>query len=118
MSAISRDTCIRFVQRTNQADYVSIVNGDGCWSYIGRIVGKQELSLKIGDSKSSCMFESTIVHELLHAVGLHHMQKYEGRNAYVTINYENIKPGEEYNFDIVSLSKAHLFNTSYDYRRY
>lgn len=35
-------TCIRFVPRTNQQDYVSIVNGNtGCWSSVGRVGGRQ-----------------------------------------------------------------------------
>ena len=35
-------TCIRFVPRTNQQDYISIVNGrTGCWSSVGRIGGRQ-----------------------------------------------------------------------------
>lgn len=28
---IERETCIRFVVRTTEADFVEIINGDGCW---------------------------------------------------------------------------------------
>lgn len=35
-------TCIKFVPRTTETDYISIVNGrTGCWSSVGRIGGAQ-----------------------------------------------------------------------------
>ena len=45
MIAIQKQTCIRFVKRTTQVDYISIYSGTGCSSYVGRIGGKQQVSL-------------------------------------------------------------------------
>ncbi|CAB4400903.1 unnamed protein product [Rhizophagus irregularis] len=42
---------IKFVERTNQIDYVKIVNKGGYWSYVGKQGGEQELSV----TKGSCM---------------------------------------------------------------
>lgn len=36
MDEIQLKTCIRFVERTNQADFVEIFAGNGCWSAVGR----------------------------------------------------------------------------------
>ncbi|XP_059424674.1 hatching enzyme 1.2-like [Carassius carassius] len=37
-------TCIRFVARSTQADYISIENKDGCYSSLGRTGGQQVVS--------------------------------------------------------------------------
>lgn len=36
MNEIERNSCIRFVPRSNQIDYVEIFAGNGCWSFVGR----------------------------------------------------------------------------------
>ena len=37
-------TCVRFVPRTNQEDFIHIVSNGGCSSYVGRIGGAQKVS--------------------------------------------------------------------------
>lgn len=50
-------TCVKFVERTSQSDYVNFQRGSGCWSWIGKTSrGAQELSLGSG-----CVFVSVIV---------------------------------------------------------
>jgi hypothetical protein len=114
MNAISSQTCIRFVPRTFQPDFVNIVLGPGCSSFVGRTGGIQNLYLAI----PGCMHEPLIVHELLHAVGLHHMHQYEGRNSFIKVHYKNIVRARRSNFNTVSLQWSSLFNTPYDYYRY
>ncbi len=31
---VNGNDCIKLIPRTNQIDYVNIVNKDGCWSYV------------------------------------------------------------------------------------
>ncbi|WNG13821.1 M12 family metallopeptidase [Cystobacter fuscus] len=73
-------TSIRWVPRTNQADYVRIVTSDGCWSYVGKIGGRQDLSLGNGCGVNPAR------HELGHAVGLAHEQVRQDRDTWVTVN--------------------------------
>lgn len=67
MAEYHQKTCIRFVPRTHQNDYVSIVSGNsGCWSSVGRIGGRQEINLQ----SPGCLVKvGTIIHEFMHACG-------------------------------------------------
>lgn len=57
---------------------------------IGR--GAQDLNLQ-DSSSGTCMTFDTVVHELLHAVGLYHEQSRYDRDGYITVQYANIEPG-------------------------
>uniref|UniRef100_A0A3B1KEJ9 Metalloendopeptidase n=1 Tax=Astyanax mexicanus TaxID=7994 RepID=A0A3B1KEJ9_ASTMX len=80
--------CIDFKPRTTETDYVSVEAQTGCWSYIGRNGGKQQLSIGIG-----CGYVGIVEHEFLHCLGFFHEQSRYDRDDYVTIHYENIPEG-------------------------
>ncbi|XP_045129137.1 astacin-like isoform X2 [Portunus trituberculatus] len=89
-------TCIRFVERTAQRDYIEIVSDyQGCWSYVGKVGGNQYLSLEA----NGCIAVGIAIHELMHAVGFYHEHTRNDRDNYVTIHYENIIPGMESQFN-------------------
>ncbi|XP_046645314.1 hatching enzyme 1.2-like [Daphnia pulicaria] len=112
------NTCITFVERTNQRDYVSVQKtGGGCYSYVGRIGGAQTLSLDASCFRctaTGCK-TGTPQHEFLHALGFHHEQSRSDRDDYVTINYDNIQPGKENNFKSYSQSEIQHLGAPYDY---
>ncbi|XP_056383572.1 embryonic protein UVS.2-like isoform X2 [Hyla sarda] len=86
-------TCVRFVPRTTEADYLQIISKSGCWSYIGKQKGGQQLSLD-----TPCNAFGTIQHELNHALGLFHEHSRSDRDNYVDILLDNIIPGAAPNF--------------------
>ncbi|CAH1257391.1 ASTL [Branchiostoma lanceolatum] len=104
----NQQTCIRFVPRTNQRDYVHIKRLSGCWSDIGVSGGVQELSLGSG-----CLWKGTIIHELMHAVGFWHEHQRPDRDDYVTIRLQNVEQDEQYNFDKQTDTRTQ--GMSYDY---
>ena len=60
-----------------------------CWSHIGKSGGKQKLSLGFG-----CFNHGTALHELGHALGMHHEQSRPDRDMYVEIKWDHIKDGK------------------------
>ncbi|XP_053276751.1 high choriolytic enzyme 1-like isoform X2 [Pleuronectes platessa] len=108
MKAFARKTCIRFVPRQNQYDYISIENRGGCFSSLGRVGGRQVLSL----SRGGCIQNGIIQHEINHALGFNHEQTRSDRDGYVRINWENINQGMAYNF---YKKDTNNLNTPYDY---
>ncbi|MDT0686675.1 M12 family metallopeptidase [Autumnicola psychrophila] len=87
------NTSLDFVERSGESDYIYFTSGAGCASYIGKIGGRQEITLASG-----CSTGNTI-HEIGHAVGLWHEQSRVDRDRHVNILYENIESGREHNFE-------------------
>ena len=65
----------RFVERSNERDYIEVFKGNQgeCWSPVGRVGGKQQLSLG-----EHCEGVKIAVHELMHALGTHYSPSHEG----------------------------------------
>ena len=91
MKEYHEKTCIKFVSRTSESGYINIMKGGGCYSYVGRVTGRQDVSLGNG-----CVYTHIIIHEFMHALGFFHEQSRTDRDQYVTIHWDNIKPGESY----------------------
>ncbi|XP_037652309.1 low choriolytic enzyme-like [Sebastes umbrosus] len=102
------DTCVTFVLKTDQLDYLDFFPGSGCWSYLGRTGGRQRISLQ----QRGCVYKGTVQHEALHALGFHHEQARSDRNRFVRILTQNIRAGTEGNF---KRQKTNNLKTSYDF---
>jgi len=102
-------TCLRFVKRSRQKAYISIVRRAGCHSMIGRTGRKQEVSLGYG-----CVGKSIVIHELMHATGFFHEQSRYDRDRYVRINWGNIRNNAKGNFKKESKKNIQLLGEPYD----
>ncbi|XP_033747056.1 LOW QUALITY PROTEIN: uncharacterized protein LOC117332279 [Pecten maximus] len=103
-------TCIRFVPRTNEEDYIRLTKIDGCYSKIGRVGGGQNVSLV-----SACLKKGTVIHELMHVLGFFHEQTRPDRDAWVQVITENIRGGYEHNFDKLDSRLVDNLGVEYDY---
>ncbi|XP_050084864.1 zinc metalloproteinase nas-4-like [Anopheles aquasalis] len=108
-----KKTCIRFVPRMGEKDYVSFESSNsGCWSSVGRIGGKQAVNLQIPGCTT---LVGTVMHEMMHALGFLHEQNREDRDDWVTIRTQNIKAGTANNFDKARSGTTNSFGVDYDY---
>jgi hypothetical protein len=106
-------TVVRYVARTNQPNYVRVVAGSGCSSYVGMMTTSfkpngQEITL----GSNGCGVGATL-HEMGHAAGFWHEQQRKDRDQYITVNYSVIAPAWRSQYDIEP-NDNNAF-TSYDY---
>jgi hypothetical protein len=66
---------ITFVPRTNEADHVRLIGGDGCHAPLGNVGGVQEASVQGCD----------VLHELGHIIGLAHENQRDDRDRYIQV---------------------------------
>ena len=87
-------TPIRIRPRTaSDRDYVVFRDlGTGCWSYLGRQGGPQDIDV------NTCA-GGNIAHELMHAAGFYHEQSRGDRDQFVSIMWDEIAPEMRSNFD-------------------
>lgn len=111
MLDIEKYTCIQFLPRKTEKNYIHIYSGNGCSSYLGRQGGRQLISLK----RKGCMSRGTIIHELIHALGYDHMQNHYDRDNYVYILWNNIYEPQKHNFLKVNPRLFSNFGTQYDF---
>ncbi|XP_046462727.1 astacin-like metalloendopeptidase isoform X1 [Daphnia pulex] len=116
MTQYHKNTCIRFVPRTKQTDYIKINKLDttafSCYSsglgfYKGG--GAHDVTL----SPSCYQYQAgTIMHELMHRVGFHHEHTRPDRDKYVEILWDKIEAGWKAQYAIAQGSSLLL---TYDY---
>jgi Astacin (Peptidase family M12A) len=61
-----------------------------------------------------CMSFSTIVHEFLHAFGVHHMHQDQERDNYIRVNWDNVIPDQIGSFVILNPAEYSQFGVPYD----
>jgi len=108
---------ISFVPRTNQEEYVfftgSLTNGNNT-SLVGYKKGaRAEINITAFWWRQE---EWMIVHELGHVLGFHHEHQRWDREDYITVHYENIKPGRSSDYDRIDQTNWIVSSTAYDYR--
>ena len=105
-------TCIRFIPRTNEKDYISIESSStGCWSSVGKVGKKQSVNLQ----NPGCLSKvGTPIHELMHALGFLHEQNRNDRDSYVRVITSNIKPDTLPNFEKAAPGETTAYGVQYD----
>ncbi|MBL4634032.1 MAG: hypothetical protein JKY56_09170, partial [Kofleriaceae bacterium] len=97
-NAVSDQTGVSLVPRTNQSNYVKVVEKTGCYSYMGVTGGAQDLSLGTG------CYKAQAIHEIGHAIGMMHEHTRADRDSYIRFNYSNLVGGKDSKFARINLA--------------
>ncbi|KAL6740949.1 hypothetical protein Aduo_014252 [Ancylostoma duodenale] len=103
-------TCITFEENRSAPNRIRVFKGEGCYSYVGRVGGQQDLSLGKG-----CESVGTAAHELGHALGFFHAQSRVDRDDAIRIMVANIQPDYVDQFDKESARTNYNYGMPYDY---
>ncbi|XP_065203960.1 zinc metalloproteinase nas-13-like [Planococcus citri] len=97
MEYMESKTCLKFKQRARKkVDYIFFQDDEsGCYSKLGRQGSKQIVNLKI----PGCDDESTIQHEIMHALGFDHEHQRIDRDEYIRVRFNNIEEEAEDQFE-------------------
>ncbi|KAK7111364.1 MAM and LDL-receptor class A domain-containing protein 1-like [Littorina saxatilis] len=110
MEEIMTKSCVRFIPKNKESDYINIVKFEGCSSSVGRIGGQQHVIL--GDG---CYANGIILHELMHALGFWHEHSRPDRDNYISIIWSNIATEHRTNFEKYDIATIDTLDTVYDY---
>ncbi len=104
-------THLKIVPRESEKDYVLITRGESdCYSYAGRVGGKQEIFLV-----PQCNVRE-ILHEWMHTIGFFHEQNREDRDRYLTIVWDNIDKVNKPQFKKMPNDFIGLVGRPFDYQ--
>uniref|UniRef100_A0A4W3HYE2 Metalloendopeptidase n=1 Tax=Callorhinchus milii TaxID=7868 RepID=A0A4W3HYE2_CALMI len=104
-------TCVRFVPRSDEEDFISIQPLQGCYSSVGRVGGMQLLSLKRQCLKKG---KGVVEHELMHSLGFWHEHTRSDRDKFIKIEWKNVWPGKSYEHNFLKKPTNNL-KSKYDY---
>ncbi|XP_045454356.1 uncharacterized protein LOC123663734, partial [Melitaea cinxia] len=119
---IEKTTCIRLQRlREKPTDKKSMQNVE--WLYITNPSGirqcvhtnerKPNSGVQVVVFGYDCLSQGEITHEIMHILGFSHEHTRPDRDRYITIMWENIKPGYKKYFDVGK--EDYLSNLPYDY---
>ena len=107
---INQETYVTFQRRKGEEAYVYFKNGErNCYSYIGFIGRKQDISLS-----PHCRTKE-ILHEMTHTLGFFHEQSREDRDEYLEVNWRNIETKYQINFKKIPKHLTLTPDTKFDF---
>uniref|UniRef100_A0A8R1TPI4 Zinc metalloproteinase n=1 Tax=Onchocerca volvulus TaxID=6282 RepID=A0A8R1TPI4_ONCVO len=107
---IENETCVRFKENGYGSNYIHFVQAEGCWSSVGKIGGRQSISIGPG-----CELVGIAAHEVLHALGLWHEQSRSDRDSKIRVMYHNIYPNTQGNFEKRTYLDSDNMGLPYDF---
>lgn len=114
LTFISSASCVKFEEKIPvNSTYLSFDNqNNGCLSMVGRVSDhKQIVNLSKG-----CVVPGIVAHEVMHALGFHHMHQNYNRDQFLNIYLENVNPKDRFNFKKYTNKIVDDYGLPYDYK--
>jgi hypothetical protein len=109
MRAIENSTCIRFVPRTTQQNYLLIKKSEQCREPVGLQGGQQKLEVRV----DLCGTYGFFLHALMQTLGFYHEHQRFDRDEYINVYLENVQPELHPLFTKLD-ETIHFYNSTYD----
>ncbi len=107
----------KFIPRTTEIEYVNFTGRTNAGNNTSHVGFKKGVRTDINISAFWWrQGEWMPAHELGHVLGFFHEHARWDRDQFVTVHYENIKPGREADYDWVPKTNWIVSSTPYDYR--
>ncbi|CAF0843490.1 unnamed protein product [Brachionus calyciflorus] len=110
--AINGETCLEFIERHNEPDYILFTDNGECSSGIGYFPGKNRISLA-----DDCIKTGTVIHEVMHRLGFDHEHSRQDRdnNIHVLINNTSNKENFEMTLNNYEIDVPYDFHSVIHY---
>ncbi|KAK0413240.1 hypothetical protein QR680_006680 [Steinernema hermaphroditum] len=110
----SNNTCLSFEENGDATGttLIKFISGGGCSSSVGKQYKKSSQTVSVG---ASCAFIATILHEIGHALGMHHTQSRFDRDDFVYIDRGNVYPNLWFNYKKEPEENNYNYGVRYDY---
>ncbi|CAH1794870.1 unnamed protein product [Owenia fusiformis] len=93
-SAIFGKACLQIRPKTpSDVDFIRFESRSGCFADVAKRGRGQIVSLGPG-----CAKKGVIAHEILHVLGFYHEQSRTDRDEYISVQWDNVKDGQNENF--------------------
>lgn len=107
---------IRFIPRTHETEYVMFTGKTDAGNNTSQVGFKKGTRADINITAFWWrQGEWMPAHELGHVLGLFHEHSRWDRDQFITVHYENIKPGREADYDWIPKTNWLVSSTAYDY---
>jgi len=108
---------IRFIPRTTETEYVNFTGKLDAGNNTSLVGFRKGVRTDINITAFWWRQQEWMpAHELGHVLGFFHEHARWDRDTYITVHYENIKPGRESDYDWVPRTNWIVSSTPYDYR--
>ncbi|GMS88869.1 hypothetical protein PENTCL1PPCAC_11044, partial [Pristionchus entomophagus] len=97
LSFFTTHTCLDFKRGRKGSPIIQFVQGDGCFSFIGRQFRWKKQQISVG--RPCDKHFGVMAHEIAHTLGLFHEQARFDRDDFITINSGNIESGARQQYD-------------------
>ncbi|KAF8359727.1 nas-27, partial [Pristionchus pacificus] len=97
LSFFASHTCLDFKRGRKGRPIIQFVQGDGCFSFIGRQFRWKKQPISVG--RPCDKHFGVMAHEIAHTLGLFHEQARFDRDDFITINTGNIEKGAIQQYD-------------------
>lgn len=99
---ISSKTSVKFVQRTNQTEYITFTYSTGNSSPLGWVKNRVN-GIKIYNTT----YPAIIAHEIMHSMGIMHEQCRPDRDQYIIVDTNRAEEGSRHNFNLYNDYAGH-----------